>query len=261
MVRWFEVIAMAHLHPYYAEGSMERHALPALTSSDSKMLAHGHCPLAEQTPEWHWFLSLHLFVIILTSLYFTTNLRSWFCKEFQLFRRLGLYMTKQPPVKRPCCYAWQSSPADVEGEGWQGSTLQSTLALSFTMPFLPCWLCLRSYLVFGRYFMLATGEKEIMCGKKNDSHLRILWAKNLENWVIFLPLFFFFFPFLLVFSSSFLFLFIVPLLFPLFCPHLLFFKDRGNRSQVSITCSVFYIHKGVVHYIIFKCTLINTRNI
>ena len=33
-----------------------------------------------------------------------------------------------------------SLPPDVEGEGWRGSTLQSTLALSFTMPLIPYWL-------------------------------------------------------------------------------------------------------------------------
>lgn len=216
MVRWYEVLAMAHLHPYCAEGSLEHGALPALTNSDSEMLSQGHRPPTE-TDTWVTLIPLASFACD----NFNESVQQiWghgFVKELQLFRTLGLYMTKQPPVRRPC-YAWPSSPADVEGEGWQDSILQSTLALSFTMPFLPCWLCLRSYLVFGRYFMLATGEKEIMCGKKNDSHLRILWAKNLENWVIFLPLFFFFFPFLFVFFSSFLFLFIDPILFPLFCP-------------------------------------------
>lgn len=60
MVRWFEVIAMAHLHPYYAEGSMEHGALPALTSSDSEMLAHGHRPLTE-TDTWVTLIPLASF--------------------------------------------------------------------------------------------------------------------------------------------------------------------------------------------------------
>lgn len=127
-----EVIAMAHLHPYYAGGSMEPHALPVLTNSDSKMLAYGHRPLTEQTPEWHWFLSLHLLVIILTSLYFTTNLRSWFCKELQLFRRRD--------------FIWQSS-RQIEDLAMLGSPPQQMLRVkagrappsSPPLPFhLPC---------------------------------------------------------------------------------------------------------------------------
>lgn len=150
-------------------------------------------------------------------------------------------MAEQPPVRR-ACYAWRSSPADVEGEGWQGSTLQSTLALSFTMPFLPCWLCLRSYLVFGIYFMLATGEKEIMCGKKNYSHLRILWAKNWKIELFSFLYFSFLSLSLLVFFSSFLFLFIDPPLFPLFCPHFCSSKIRLIYTKCLSHAQHFFLH-------------------
>lgn len=151
-------------------------------------------------------------------------------------------MAEQPPVRRPC-YAWRSSPADVEGEGWQGSTLQSTLALSFTMPFLPCWLCLRSYLVFGRYFMLATGEKEIMCGKKKWLALENTLSQEFGKLSYFPSFIFLFFPFLSLFSFPlFLFLFIDPPLFPPLLSPLLFFKDKVGIYQMSITCSAFFLH-------------------
>lgn len=44
MVRWFEVIAMAHLHPYYAEGALERGALPALKNSKQWNAGSGPSP-------------------------------------------------------------------------------------------------------------------------------------------------------------------------------------------------------------------------
>lgn len=43
-------------------------------------------------------------------------------------------------------------PPDVEGAAWQDSTLQSTLAFSFTVPLLPYWLHLWFYSVFGKIF-------------------------------------------------------------------------------------------------------------
>jgi hypothetical protein len=57
-------------------------------------------------------------------------------------------------------------PPDVAGKSWQDSSFLSTHALSFNVPVLPCWLCLWSYLVLGRYFMLDTGGKEMICEKK-----------------------------------------------------------------------------------------------
>ena len=76
--------------------------------------------------------------------------------------------------------------------------------------------------------------------KKNDSHFRILWAKNLEILVIFLPSsfpfpppFFIFLSFFVSFSSS----------FPsFFSPFIL---QRWSSYIPNIS---FYSYKGVVYY-------------
>jgi hypothetical protein len=60
-------------------------------------------------------------------------------------------------------------PPDVEGEGWQGSTLQATLAFSFTIAFLPYWLHLWFYLVFGKIFYSCHGGKGNKILKENLS--------------------------------------------------------------------------------------------
>lgn len=199
-------------------------------------------------------------MIILTSLYFTTNLR-WFCKDLQLFRTLGLYMTKQPLVRRPYS-AWQSSPADVESEGWQGSALQSTLALSFTN-------AISSMLAM---FALLFSAWKIFyaCHRRKGNNV---WEKKwlaLENTLdqefgklsyfssfIFLLLS----PSLLVFLPLFCFCLLSLSFLPSFVPTFCSSKIELIYPKCLITWSIFYMHKGVVHCIIFKCIIINTGSI
>lgn len=256
MVRWSEVLTMAHLHPYCAEGSLEHAALPALTNSDSEMLAQGHHPPTE-TDTWVTLIPLASFACD----NFNESVQQiWghgFVKELQLFRTLGLCMTKQPPVRRPC-YAWPSSPADVEGEGWQGSIHPCPFIYHAISSMLAVFVVLFSV---WKIFYACHRRKGNNVWKKKWLALKNTLSQEFGK-LSYFPSFVFLF---LSLSLCFLFLFFVfvywPHPFPPLLPPLLFFKGKVHIYQMSITCSVFYIHKGVVHCIIFKCILINTRNI